>query len=91
MRLTFKPTATCPKFPTNPGMGKFRKPVPELSDEDVDTCLQFMLEHGAEDMHLPLTQYGRRVAVMKHLRWEKYQGLEDDQQPWRPAHPIQPR
>jgi len=91
MSVLFKPTAKCPKRPDNRGRGPLRKPCPDLSDEDVDTCLEFMLQHGASDMMLPLSQYGRRIAVEAHLLYERIIPVSQEHRPWTPNRPVQPR
>lgn len=91
MTYPFKLTSKCPQRPTFPGSGRVRKPCPELSDDDIDQCLHFMLTHGAHDMLLPATQYGRRVAVEAHLAYERIQPVSPDHKPWAPKVAVQPR
>lgn len=91
MNITFKATARCPRLPAHLTSKEARKPCPQLSDDDVDTCLQFMIDHGAGDMLLPATQYGRRCAVEAHLRYEAIVPVFVHQEPWAPKNPTQPR
>lgn len=91
MTYPFKPTAKCPKLPAIRGPGKLSKPCPELTDDDVDQCLHFMITHGAEDMLLPATQYGRRIAAEAHLAYERILPVFTDHKPWTPKEAVQPR
>ena len=91
MTYPFKITSKCPKFPPLRAGRPMRRAVPELSDQEVDECLTFMLEHGASDMMLPLSQYGRRIAVEAHLLFERIIPVSQEHRPWTPHNPVQPR
>lgn len=91
MSILFKPTARCPRVPDNRGHGRLPKPCPDLSDDQIDQALAFMISHGAEDMLLPLTQYGRRIAVQAHLAYEAIPAVFGDGPVLVPKNPSQPR
>lgn len=89
--IPFKATSKCPKFPPIRAGRPMPKPIPELTDDEIDQALHFMLTHGAEDMELPLTQYGRRIAVQAHLLYERIIPVSQEHRPWTPNRPVQPR
>jgi hypothetical protein len=91
MSLLFKPTAKCPRFPTHMSEPWPPKPVPQLSNDEVDQALTFMLAHGCAEMLLPLTQYGRRCAVKAHLDYEAITPVFGDGPRLTPQNPTQPR
>jgi len=88
---SFIPTEQCRRLPAYLVGSRPPKPVPHLSNVEVDQCLEFMLSHGAHDMQLPTTQYGRRVAVDAHLTYERIHPVTATQKPWHPTNPTQPR
>ncbi len=91
MTYPFKLTAKCPQLPPHFQARRPPKPLDDLSNHDIDQALNFMLANGARDMLLPLTQYGRRIAVETHFRYERIKPVFDDPQPWTPKEAVQPR
>lgn len=61
--MEFIPTAKCIALPAHLNKRNTPKPLPDLSDEDIDCWLQIALGNGCSYRDLPTTQHGRRVAV----------------------------
>jgi len=89
--MRFTPTSTLPMFPDRLTGDDRVLPLPKLTDGEIDTITQYMLDNGAGDMQPATTQYGRRVGVDAMLRYHKIKPLYSEVQPWQPDRPAQPR
>jgi hypothetical protein len=65
--MTFTPTSQCPKSAVGLYYKQTDMPLPHLTDEEIDTYIQAMIDAGAKPKLLPTSQIGRRVAVRYFL------------------------
>ncbi len=66
-------TSLCPKYPISGANAGQKWPLDRLTDDDIDLALSYMLRQVGDNLFIPTSNYGRRIAVSTFLAYEQIQ------------------